>query len=108
MCVLFELSYHLSQQIASRLPVHVGLHLVPSVKLCLLCQTTLSHPTITVNLVCLSANAAIGRRPVSFVFGGFEPTSGWTPGWSFFVGLLPVSNSLLLVKRVYTFVGCDV
>jgi hypothetical protein len=29
-----------------------------------------------------------GRRSAKFVFTDFEVNSGWTPGWSFFVGLL--------------------
>lgn len=61
---------------------------------------------VTVNLICLSAKAAAGRRPASFALGGFEPASGWTPGWSFFIGLLPVSNSMSCKKQVYASVGC--
>jgi amino acid transporter len=29
-----------------------------------------------------------GRHSAGYVFGHFESNSGWTPGWSFFVGLL--------------------
>lgn len=29
-----------------------------------------------------------GRRSADYVFTHFEPNSGWTPGWSFCVGLL--------------------
>ncbi|KAL9708736.1 hypothetical protein Ac2012v2_008118 [Leucoagaricus gongylophorus] len=37
-----------------------------------------------------SVDAVSGRRPASFALGFFNPSaSGWTPGWSFFVGLLP-------------------
>ncbi|ESK89515.1 hypothetical protein Moror_16074 [Moniliophthora roreri MCA 2997] len=44
-----------------------------------------------VMLVCLSAKADVGRKPASFALGFFDPSgSGWTPGWSFFIGLLPV------------------
>ncbi|KAG6328139.1 hypothetical protein ID866_10950 [Astraeus odoratus] len=51
------------------------------------CWTALG---IVVILICLSAKAAAGRRPASFALGGFDPSaSGWTPGWSFFIGLLP-------------------
>ena len=57
---------------------------------------------MTVNLICLSANAAAGRRPASFALGGFEPASGWTPGWSFFIGLLPVSDRPFRVYRKFT------
>jgi len=39
----------------------------------------------------MSVKAVVGRRPASFALGFFDPSSsGWTPGWSFFVGLLPV------------------
>ncbi|KAL4071524.1 amino acid/polyamine transporter I [Scleroderma yunnanense] len=47
--------------------------------------------TCLVILVCLSVKAAAGRRSVSFVLGGFDASAGWTPGWSFFIGLLPVT-----------------
>ncbi|KAG9217802.1 hypothetical protein CCMSSC00406_0005172 [Pleurotus cornucopiae] len=44
---------------------------------------------IIVILISLSARAAVGRRPISFALGHFDPSpSGWTPGWSFFIGLL--------------------
>ncbi|XP_006455729.1 hypothetical protein AGABI2DRAFT_187912 [Agaricus bisporus var. bisporus H97] len=47
-----------------------------------------------VMLICLSVKAASGRRPASFALGAFDPSaSGWTPGWSFFIGLLPVRSS---------------
>ncbi|TGJ78204.1 hypothetical protein E0Z10_g10560 [Xylaria hypoxylon] len=39
-------------------------------------------------LISVLAVAKQGRRDASFVFGHFEANSGWTPGWSFFVGLL--------------------
>ncbi|KAJ8073088.1 hypothetical protein PM082_019956 [Marasmius tenuissimus] len=43
-----------------------------------------------VTMICLSAKAAVGRHSASFAFGFFDPSSsGWTPGWSFFIGLLP-------------------
>jgi hypothetical protein len=42
-------------------------------------------------LISLSVKAAAGRRPASFALGFFDPSpSGWTAGWSFFIGLLPV------------------
>ncbi|KIK57897.1 hypothetical protein GYMLUDRAFT_262759 [Collybiopsis luxurians FD-317 M1] len=44
-----------------------------------------------ITVVCLLVKAAVGRRPASFVFGGFDPSfSGWPSGWTFFIGLLPV------------------
>ncbi|KAK6851292.1 hypothetical protein PG989_014450 [Apiospora arundinis] len=39
-------------------------------------------------MVCVLALAKEGRRDASFVFTHFEANSGWTPGWSFMVGLL--------------------
>jgi hypothetical protein len=60
---------------------------------------------MTVNLICLSAKAAAGRRSASFALGGFEPATGWTPGWSFFIGLLPVSDSLLSIRNVLTYLS---
>ncbi|KAI0508979.1 amino acid/polyamine transporter I [Xylaria bambusicola] len=39
-------------------------------------------------LVTVLALAKSGRRDASYVFTHFEVNSGWTPGWSFFVGLL--------------------
>ncbi|PFH50108.1 hypothetical protein AMATHDRAFT_145964 [Amanita thiersii Skay4041] len=46
---------------------------------------------IIVILICLSAKGAAGRRSAKFALGSFDASaSGWTPGWSFFIGLLPV------------------
>ncbi|KAI2629303.1 amino acid transporter [Hypomontagnella submonticulosa] len=39
-------------------------------------------------MVCVLAIAKEGRRDASWVFTHFEVNSGWTPGWSFIVGLL--------------------
>ncbi|KAI0905072.1 amino acid/polyamine transporter I [Ustulina deusta] len=39
-------------------------------------------------LITVLVVAKNGRRDGSYVFGHFEANSGWTPGWSFFVGLL--------------------
>ncbi|KAJ8073084.1 hypothetical protein PM082_019952 [Marasmius tenuissimus] len=45
---------------------------------------------VIVILVCLSVRAAAGRHSIGFALGHFDPSaSGWTPGWSFFIGLLP-------------------
>ncbi|KAF9262084.1 hypothetical protein L218DRAFT_960705 [Marasmius fiardii PR-910] len=42
-------------------------------------------------MICLSVKAAAGRHSASFALGHFDASvSGWTPGWSFFMGLLPV------------------
>ncbi|KAI1206830.1 amino acid transporter [Annulohypoxylon truncatum] len=39
-------------------------------------------------MVCVLAIAKNGRHDAKWVFGHFEANSGWTPGWSFVVGLL--------------------
>ncbi|TGZ76185.1 amino acid permease [Ascodesmis nigricans] len=39
-------------------------------------------------IITILAIAKNGRRSASFVFTSFTPSSGWTPGWSFMVGLL--------------------
>ncbi|KAI1078744.1 amino acid transporter [Whalleya microplaca] len=39
-------------------------------------------------IVCILAIAKEGRRDANWVFTHFEVNSGWTPGWSFMVGLL--------------------
>ncbi|KAF2967697.1 hypothetical protein GQX73_g5874 [Xylaria multiplex] len=39
-------------------------------------------------LITVLVVAKNGRNDASYVFGNFEVNSGWTPGWSFFVGLL--------------------
>ncbi|KAG0702110.1 amino acid transporter [Suillus ampliporus] len=60
---------------------------LPAIDIICACWTGLG---IIVILICLSTTAAAGRRPISFALGNFDPSySGWTPGWSFFIGLLP-------------------
>ncbi|KAF8232261.1 amino acid transporter [Tricholoma matsutake] len=50
---------------------------------------------VIITMICFSVKAAAGRRSASFALGHFDPSaSGWTPGWSFFIGLLPVSYVL--------------
>ncbi|KAJ3506515.1 hypothetical protein NLJ89_g6827 [Agrocybe chaxingu] len=45
---------------------------------------------VIVMLVCLPVKAASGRHSAAFALGHFDPSfSGWAPGWSFFIGLLP-------------------
>ncbi|PPR02582.1 hypothetical protein CVT24_002154 [Panaeolus cyanescens] len=45
---------------------------------------------VIVIAICVSVKAATGRHSASFAFLHFDPSlSGWLPGWSFFVGLLP-------------------
>lgn len=39
-------------------------------------------------LITVLAIAKNGRHDAAYVFGHFETHSGWTPGWSFFIGLL--------------------
>ncbi|KAH6647694.1 amino acid permease [Truncatella angustata] len=39
-------------------------------------------------MVCVLAIAKNGRHSASYVFTDFTVSSGWTPGWSFMVGLL--------------------
>ncbi|CAK5283999.1 unnamed protein product [Mycena citricolor] len=52
---------------------------------------------VIVTLVCVSAKAAAGRHSAAFALGHFDSgPSGWTPGWGFFIGLLPPA---------YTFAG---
>jgi hypothetical protein len=56
-----------------------------------------SEQVLLVTLVCFSTKAAAGRRSASFALGHFDPSpSGWTPGWSFFIGLLPVRAAIHL------------
>ncbi|KAK7448418.1 hypothetical protein VKT23_013681 [Stygiomarasmius scandens] len=52
-------------------------------------------------LICLSAKAAVGRHSASFALGDFDPSqSGWTPGWSFFIGLLPVTYTYSAIGMI--------
>ncbi|KAF7321187.1 Amino acid transporter [Mycena chlorophos] len=54
---------------------------------------------VIVILVATSAKAASGRHSAAFALGHFDASpSGWTPGWGFFIGLLPPGRS-----RPYTF-----
>ena len=39
-------------------------------------------------VIAVLAIAKNGRHNASYVFGGFEASSGWTPGWSYMIGLL--------------------
>ena len=39
-------------------------------------------------LACVLGLAKGGRRSAGFAFGHFEAHTGWTPGWSFMIGLL--------------------
>ncbi|KAF9529855.1 amino acid transporter [Crepidotus variabilis] len=56
---------------------------------------------VIVILVCLSVKAAAGRHPASFALGNFDPSaSGWSPGWTFFIGLLPVTYTYAAIGMV--------
>lgn len=39
-------------------------------------------------MICVLALAKEGRHSAKYVFTDFTVSSGWTPGWSFMVGLL--------------------
>ncbi|EYE92003.1 putative amino acid permease [Aspergillus ruber CBS 135680] len=49
---------------------------------------------IIATIVTILVVADHGRRPGRWVFGGFEPHSGWPDGWSFCIGLLQCAYSL--------------
>ncbi|KAH6879363.1 amino acid transporter [Coprinopsis sp. MPI-PUGE-AT-0042] len=56
---------------------------------------------IIVILICLSVKAAAGRRSAAFALGHFDPSpSGWTSGWAFFVGLLPVTYTFSAIGMI--------
>ncbi|KAF8837221.1 amino acid transporter [Paxillus ammoniavirescens] len=72
---------------------------LPTVDTLCVCWTALGILAI---LICVSVTAVAGRRPISFALGGFDASaSGWTPIWSFFIGLLPVTY-------VYSTIGMTV
>ncbi|KAG1807847.1 amino acid transporter [Suillus subaureus] len=72
--------------------------LLPTVDIICACWTGLG--TIVIS-ICLLAKAAAGRRSVSFALGNFDPTfSGWTPGWSFFIGLLPPAYTFSAIGMI--------
>ncbi|KIJ61727.1 hypothetical protein HYDPIDRAFT_95997 [Hydnomerulius pinastri MD-312] len=71
---------------------------LPTIDIICACWTALG---IIVILICVSAKAAAGRRPPSFALGGFDASaSGWTPGWSFFIGLLPVTYTYAAIGMI--------
>ncbi|KAF8970649.1 amino acid transporter [Flammula alnicola] len=72
--------------------------LLPMIDIICACWTALG---VVVMLVCLSAKAAAGRRSAAFALGHFDPSfSGWTPGWSFFIGLLPPAYTYAAIGMV--------
>ncbi|KAG2046373.1 amino acid transporter [Suillus hirtellus] len=83
--------------------IDVGPHLSIVSEIPIACQIICACWTglgIIVISICLLAKAAVGRHPASFALGNFDPSfSGWTPGWSFFIGILPVRSLLLITTR---------
>ncbi|KAJ7258104.1 amino acid/polyamine transporter I [Mycena haematopus] len=56
---------------------------------------------VIVILVCVAVKAAAGRHSAAFALGHFDPSpSGWTPGWAFFIGLLPVSYTFSAIGMI--------
>ncbi|KAF8882833.1 amino acid transporter [Infundibulicybe gibba] len=72
--------------------------ILPTLDILSACWTLLG---VIVILICLSVKAAAGRRSASFALGHFDPSaSGWTPGWTFFIGLLPVPYTYAAIGMV--------
>ncbi|KAJ7161161.1 amino acid transporter [Mycena filopes] len=56
---------------------------------------------VFVILVCVSVKAAAGRHSAVFALTHFDPApSGWTPGWAFFIGLLPTAYTYSAIGMV--------
>ncbi|KAA1477612.1 amino acid transporter [Dentipellis sp. KUC8613] len=56
---------------------------------------------IFVILICTSAKAAAGRHSAAFALGHFDASaSGWVPGWTFFIGLLPPAYTYAAIGMV--------
>ncbi|KAG2145448.1 amino acid transporter [Suillus bovinus] len=71
---------------------------LPVIDIICACWTGLG---IIVILICVSIKAAAGRHSISFALGHFDPSySGWTPGWSFFIGTLPVSYTYSAIGMI--------
>ncbi|KAJ7896973.1 amino acid transporter [Mycena leptocephala] len=74
-------------------------HILPTIDVISAYWTLLG---VIVILVCVSVKAAAGRHSAAFALGHFDPSpSGWTPGWAFFIGLLPFAFPD--VRTAYTF-----
>ncbi|EIW76916.1 amino acid transporter [Coniophora puteana RWD-64-598 SS2] len=72
--------------------------LLPSIDILCAIWTALG---IIVILICLSSKAAAGRHSAAYALGQYDASaSGWTPGWSFFIGLLPVSYTFSAIGMV--------
>lgn len=58
---------------------------------------------LSVIVVSLSVKASAGRHSAKYALTHFDVSqSGWTPGWAFFVGMLPVRPIHSLVAE-YSF-----
>ncbi|KAJ7123645.1 amino acid transporter [Mycena epipterygia] len=56
---------------------------------------------VIVILICVSVKAAAGRHSAAFALGHFDPSpSGWTPGWAFFIGLLPPAYTFSAIGMI--------
>lgn len=56
-------------------------------------------------MVCVLAIAKEGRHDAKWVFGHFEANSGWTPGWSFVVGLLHAAYATSSTGMIISYVS---
>jgi len=75
-----------------------GNGILPLIDIICACWTALG---VIIILVCLSVKAASGRHSAAFVFGHFDPSfSGWAPGWTFFIGLLPAAYTYAAIGMV--------
>ncbi|KAG1804585.1 amino acid transporter [Suillus variegatus] len=73
---------------------------LPAIDIICACWTGLG---IIVILICVSVKAAAGRHSISFALGHFDASySGWTPGWSFFIGTLPLN---IVLAYTYSAIG---
>ncbi|KAI0043367.1 hypothetical protein FA95DRAFT_1584135 [Auriscalpium vulgare] len=56
---------------------------------------------IIVILICASVKAAAGRHNAAYALGHFDASqAGWTPGWAFFIGLLPAAYTFSAVGMI--------
>ena len=56
-------------------------------------------------LITILAVAKNGRRSASYAFGNFTASSGWAPGWSFFIGLLHAAYATSATGMILSYVG---
>ncbi|KAJ4482131.1 amino acid transporter [Lentinula aciculospora] len=58
---------------------------------------------ILVIVICLSVKASAGRHSAKYALTHFDASqSGWTPGWAFFIGMLPGAYTFLGVPTIVT------